>query len=127
MSSINYLTKDSPSLLMIQGDKDTTFRWNTANYMKEKAQAGPRPVEIMIIRNAGHNCVKVDAPIKPPKTRSMQRTVSFLSDPPERDPLGFQHQRNYETHPHAPYRLLLSPLTGLAAVEPAKPTSSSSH
>jgi dipeptidyl aminopeptidase/acylaminoacyl peptidase len=80
MSSINYLTKDSPPLLMIQGDKDTTIPVKHANYMKEKAQAAHAPVEIMIIRNAGHNWREVDAPIKPSKDEIVQRTVSFLSD-----------------------------------------------
>ena len=65
MSPVNYLSKDSPPLLMIQGDKDTTIPVKHAYYMQQKADAVKAPVEIMIIRNAGHNWRKVDAEIDP--------------------------------------------------------------
>ena len=80
MSPINYLKKDSPPLLMIQGDKDTTIPVKHAYYMKEKAQAIQAPVEIIIIKNAGHNWRKVDAPIEPTTEEIVQRTVQFLTE-----------------------------------------------
>jgi len=43
---INYLSKDSPPLLMIQGDRDTTIPVKHAYYMKKKAAAVDAPVEI---------------------------------------------------------------------------------
>lgn len=61
MSPINYLTKNSPPLLMIQGDKDTTIPVEHAYYMQGKAESLQAPVEIMIIKNAGHNWREVDA------------------------------------------------------------------
>lgn len=79
MSPIQYLTKDSPPLLMIQGDKDTTIPVKHAYYMKEKAEAVHAPVEIMIIKNAGHNWRSVGAAIEPTTDEIVQRTVSFLS------------------------------------------------
>jgi len=63
VSPINYLSKDSPPLLMIQGDKDTTIPVKHAHYMKQKADAMKAPVEVMIVKNAGHNWRKVDADI----------------------------------------------------------------
>ena len=63
MSPINYLSKNSPPLLMIQGDKDTTIPVKHAYHMQEKAEAVDAPVEIMIIKNAGHNWRSVDADI----------------------------------------------------------------
>jgi len=80
VSPINYLSKDSPPLLMIQGDKDTTIPVKHAYHMKQKADAVKAPVEIMIIRNAGHNWRKVDADIEPSREAIIKRTVQFFTD-----------------------------------------------
>ena len=80
MGPINYLTSDSPPLLMIQGDKDTTIPVKHAYYMKEKADSAEAPVETLIIENAGHNWRKVDAPIAPTREAIFERTVQFLVD-----------------------------------------------
>lgn len=80
MSPINYLSKDSPPLLMIQGDKDTTIPVKHAYYMQEKAEAAKAPVEIMIIKNSGHNWRKVDADIDPTREEIVKRTVQFFVD-----------------------------------------------
>ena len=61
MSPINYLTPTSPPLLMIQGDKDTTIPVKHAYYMQEKAKAVQAPVEILIVKNSGHNWRRVGA------------------------------------------------------------------
>lgn len=53
MSPINYLRTDSPPLLMIQGDKDTTIPAKHAYYMKEKAEAIHAPVETLLLRTPG--------------------------------------------------------------------------
>lgn len=78
VSPINYLSKDSPPLLMIQGDKDTTIPVKHAHYMKQKADAIKAPVETMIIKNAGHNWRKVDADIDPSREVIIDRTVQFF-------------------------------------------------
>lgn len=80
MSPIQYLKKDSPPLLMIQGDKDTTIPVKHAYYMQEKAKSLGAPVEIMIIKNAGHNWRQVDAPIDPTREVISQRTLDFLTN-----------------------------------------------
>jgi dipeptidyl aminopeptidase/acylaminoacyl peptidase len=79
MSPINYLSSRSPPLLMIQGDQDTTIPVKHAYYMNQKAVATRAPVEIMIIRNAGHNWRQVGAPIAPTLDEIVQRTVGFFS------------------------------------------------
>ncbi|WP_145421997.1 alpha/beta hydrolase [Planctomycetes bacterium K23_9] len=81
VSPINYLSKDSPPLLMIQGDKDTTIPVKHAHYMKQKAVKIAAPVEIMIVKNSGHNWRKVDAEIDPSRETIVQRTVQFFVDP----------------------------------------------
>nr|WP_315860606.1 alpha/beta hydrolase [Rhodopirellula sp. SM50] len=78
MSPINYLSEDSPPLLMIQGDKDTTIPVKHAWYMKEKAEELNAPVEVMIIRNSGHNWRKVGAEIDPPFNAIVDRSVRFI-------------------------------------------------
>ena len=80
MSPINYLKANSPPLLMIQGDSDTTIPVKHAHYIREKADAIGAPVETMIIRNSGHNWRQVDAPIEPSKEAIMERTVQFFND-----------------------------------------------
>ncbi|MDB4743670.1 alpha/beta hydrolase [Planctomicrobium sp.] len=80
VSPINYLSKDSPLLLMIQGDKDTTIPVKHAHYMQQKANDVEAPVEIMIVKNAGHNWRKVDAEIDPSRDAIIERTVQFFVD-----------------------------------------------
>ncbi|MCM2369626.1 alpha/beta hydrolase [Aporhodopirellula aestuarii] len=80
MSPINYLTKDSPPLLMIQGDKDTTIPVMHALHMQSKAKELNAPVEVLIIHNAGHNWRKVDADIEPSFEVIVNRSVQFFVD-----------------------------------------------
>lgn len=86
VSPVNYLSKDSPPLLMIQGDKDTTIPVKHAHYMKQKAEAVKAPVEIMIIKNAGHNWRKVGAEIDPSREAIVERTVKFFLEHCKSDP-----------------------------------------
>lgn len=78
MSPINYLTKDSPPLLMIQGDKDTTIPVKQAYRMEKELKTIKAPVEIMIIKNAGHNWRSVDEPINPTRGEIIDATVNFF-------------------------------------------------
>ncbi|WP_237227829.1 alpha/beta hydrolase fold domain-containing protein [Rubinisphaera sp. JC750] len=80
MSPVNYLTALSPPLLMIQGDKDTTIPVKHAYYMTQKAEQINAPVEIMIIKNSGHNWRRVDADIEPSREEIIERTVQFFVD-----------------------------------------------
>ncbi len=80
VSPVNYLSKDSPPLLMIQGDKDTTIPVKHAYYMKKKADALDAPVEIIIVKNSGHNWRRVDADIEPSREMIIERTVQFFLD-----------------------------------------------
>ena len=78
VSPINYLTKNSPALLMIQGDKDTTIPVKHAYYMKERADELQAPVDIMIIKNSGHNWRRVGADIQPSREQIIDKTVQFF-------------------------------------------------
>ena len=80
MSPINYLTPTSPPLLMIPGDKDTTIPVKHAYYMQERAKAVQAPVEILIVKNSGHNWRRVGAGIDPSRQEIVDRTVQFFVD-----------------------------------------------
>lgn len=80
VSPVNYLNQESPPLLMIQGDKDTTIPVHHAHYMKQQADAVGAPVEVLIVKNAGHNWRTVDAAIEPSVDVIIQRTVDFISE-----------------------------------------------
>ena len=78
MSPVSYLTKDSPPLLMLQGDKDTTIPVKQAYRMEEALKSIDAPVEIVIVKNAGHNWRSVDAPIEPTREEIIKRTIQFF-------------------------------------------------
>ena len=78
MSPVNYLTKDSPPLLMIQGDKDTTIPVKHAYRMQKQAEELGAAVETLIVKNAGHNWRKVGAEIEPSRKSIVDRTVKFF-------------------------------------------------
>ena len=78
MSPISYLTKDSPPLLMIQGDKDTTIPVKHAYRMQAALETIDAPVEILIVKNAGHNWRSVDAPIEPSRDAIVNETIQFF-------------------------------------------------
>lgn len=78
MSPVNYLTKDSPPLLLIQGDKDTTIPVKHAIHLEKRARELKAPVKTLIIKNAGHNWRKVDADIEPSCEQIIRATVKFF-------------------------------------------------
>lgn len=80
VSPINYLRAEGPSLLMIQGDKDTTIPVHHAYYMKERADVLHAPVEIMIIANCGHNFREEGGQLRPSLETILEKTASFLKE-----------------------------------------------
>lgn len=78
MSPITYLTKNSPPLLMIQGDNDTTIPVKHAYHMKQQADRLGAPVEILIVENSGHNWRKAGGEVQPDKATITARTVEFF-------------------------------------------------
>lgn len=78
ISPVTYLKADSPPLLMIQGDKDTTIPVHHARYMQQRAEAIHAPVEIVIVENAEHNWRSVDGDITPTRDEIIEKTIAFL-------------------------------------------------
>jgi acetyl esterase/lipase len=80
MSPVSYLTKDSPALLMIQGNKDTTIPVKQAYRMQEVLKTIKAPVEIIIVENAGHNWRPVDGEVTPSRDEIINLTIEFFTD-----------------------------------------------
>ncbi len=80
MSPINYLTKESPPLFMIQGDSDTTIPVKHARYMEARAKEIGAPVTTLIVENAGHNWRKAGAEISPTRDEIVAASVRFFVD-----------------------------------------------
>ncbi|CAA6677959.1 MULTISPECIES: alpha/beta hydrolase fold domain-containing protein [unclassified Lentimonas] len=78
MSPVMYLKRKSPPLLMIQGDTDTTIPVKHAYRMRKRARALEAPVEILIVKNAGHNWRRAGGDIEPSKEIITERTVAFF-------------------------------------------------
>lgn len=80
VSPVNYLTKDSPPLLLIHGDRDTTIPVHHALFMKEQADEIGANVELFVVTNAGHNFRSKDkVPIVPSKKEIVRRTVEYFA------------------------------------------------
>jgi len=80
MSPINYLTQNSPPLLLIQGDKDPTIPVKHAYFMAEKAEEVGAPVTTLIIKNSGHNWRNIGGDNEPTREEIIQKTVDYLVD-----------------------------------------------
>ena len=80
VSPVNYLKADSPPLLMMQGDMDTTIPIHHARYLKERADAIHAPVEVFIVKNSGHNWREAGGPLSPSLDEVVRTTVKFLAD-----------------------------------------------
>lgn len=80
MSPVSYLKKDSPALLMFQGDKDTTIPVKQAYRMQEALKTIKAPVEIVIVKNAGHNFKPVNGTVTPSRGEIIEQTIKFFTD-----------------------------------------------
>lgn len=88
--SIDELREQQSAYLVTRGERklnivykrvgERDFPLMHAYYMKQRADAVKAPVEIMIIKNAGHNWRKVDAEIYPSREAIIERTVKFFVD-----------------------------------------------
>ena len=80
ISPVNYLRKDSPPLLMMSGDNDTTIPVHHILYMKERADAIGAPVEIYIVENCAHNWREAGGELSPSRDMIFAKTAAYLKD-----------------------------------------------
>ena len=78
MSPVYYLKKSSPPLYMMEADKDTTIPVGHAYHMKEKSDSVNANVEMLIVKNAGHNWRVAGGERDPSPEVITQKTVDFF-------------------------------------------------
>lgn len=78
MSPVFYLSSQSPPLFMMAGDNDTTIPVAHALRMKEKADSIGAPVDLLVVKNAGHNWREAGGEINPSKDVIVQKTIEFF-------------------------------------------------
>jgi acetyl esterase/lipase len=82
VSPVNYLASDSPPLLMLQGNMDTTIPVHHARHMQARAKELGAPVEIVIVKNAGHNWRTGGdgrGELEPSQDEIIKRSAEFLA------------------------------------------------
>ena len=65
MSPYFWIKKESPPLLLMQGDTDATIPYAHAPHLKEKAEQIGADVEMVVVKNAGHNWRKAGGSPQP--------------------------------------------------------------
>jgi acetyl esterase/lipase len=77
MSSIFWIKKDSPPLLLMQGNTDATIPYAHAPHLKKKADEIGADVEMVIVKNAGHNWRKAGGNPEPGVEEIQRITAEF--------------------------------------------------
>lgn len=77
MSSYFWIRKNSPPLLLLQGDKDTTIPLAHATHLKEKADRIGADVELVIVKNAGHSWMAGGGVLQPSVAEIQRITADY--------------------------------------------------
>jgi acetyl esterase/lipase len=77
MSSYYWIKKDSPPLLLLQGNTDATIPYAHAPHLKKKADQVGADVEMVIVKNAGHNWRKAGGNPEPGVEEIQRITAEF--------------------------------------------------
>lgn len=75
VSPVIYLSKESAPLLHVHGDQDVVISPNHAHHLKTQADKAGAPVEIMMVKGAGHGWWNAD--ISPDKETIVKTCVAF--------------------------------------------------
>ena len=77
MSPTYWIKKDSPPMLVMQGNRDSTIPLAHATRLNEKAGAIGADVEMVIVKNAGHNWRKAGGDPDPDKEEIQTMTAEY--------------------------------------------------
>ncbi|MCM2373943.1 alpha/beta hydrolase [Aporhodopirellula aestuarii] len=77
MSPYYWIKKESPPLLLIQGDTDATIPFAHASHLKTKADKIGADVTMIIVKNAGHNWRKAGGDPNPSVKEIQRMTAEF--------------------------------------------------
>ena len=77
MSPYHWIKKESPPLLLMQGDTDSTIPLAHAPHLKTKADKIGADVTMVIVKHAGHNWRKAGGDPSPGKSEIQRMTAEF--------------------------------------------------
>jgi acetyl esterase/lipase len=77
MSSVFWIKKDSPPLLLMQGDTDATIPYAHAPHLKKKADEVGADLEMVIVKHAGHNWRKAGGDPDPGVEQIQRMTAEY--------------------------------------------------
>jgi acetyl esterase/lipase len=75
-SPVTYITPDDPPFLILHGDRDEVVPLEQSQILYDKLEAAGVPVELVVVKNAGHGFRPVDGDIQP----SLPELVKMVAD-----------------------------------------------
>jgi dipeptidyl aminopeptidase/acylaminoacyl peptidase len=73
---VTYITPDDPPFLILHGDRDEVVPLEQSQILYDKLEAAGVPVELVVVKNAGHGFRPVDGDIQP----SLPELVKMVAD-----------------------------------------------
>lgn len=77
-SPVTYITPDDPPFLILHGDRDEVVPLEQSQILYNKLKAADVPVEIVVVKNAGHGFIPVGGDIQPSMLELVQMVVDFF-------------------------------------------------
>jgi acetyl esterase/lipase len=77
-SPTTYITPDDPPFLILHGDHDEMVPLEQSQILYNRLKAAGVPVELTVVKNAGHGFVPVDGDIQPSMPELVQMVVNFF-------------------------------------------------
>jgi acetyl esterase/lipase len=77
-SPVTYVTSDDPPFLLIHGDKDELVPYQQSQLLYDKLVHAQVPAQLVIVKNARHSLIEVNADISPSLLELNQMILQFL-------------------------------------------------
>jgi acetyl esterase/lipase len=77
-SPVTYVTSDDPPFLILHGDQDAVVPLEQSQILYDKLKAAGVPVELVVVKNAGHGFVPVNGDIQPSMPELVQLVANFF-------------------------------------------------
>jgi dipeptidyl aminopeptidase/acylaminoacyl peptidase len=77
-SPVTYITPDDPPFLILHGDRDEVVPLEQSQILYDKLKAAGVPVEMTVVKNAGHGFLPVGGDIQPSMPELVQMVVNFF-------------------------------------------------
>jgi acetyl esterase/lipase len=77
-SPVTYITPDDPPFLILHGDHDEVVPLEQSQILYDKLKAAGVPVEMVVVKNAGHGFIPVNGDIQPSMPELVQMVANFF-------------------------------------------------